>query len=75
MPACRKTPAEAAASKYHTTSKRCMPAASEIIDLDTKPEVSGNAEIESAPIMPQMVVSGMVRNSPPRSVHLRLPVM
>ena len=52
-----------------------MPAASEIIDLETKPEVSGKDEIDSAPTMPQMVVSGMVRNRPPRSVHLRLPVM
>ena len=52
-----------------------MPAASEIIDFDTKPDVSGNEEIESAPMMPQVAVSGMVRNNPPRSVHLCLPVM
>ncbi len=52
-----------------------MPAASEIIDFETKPDVRGNDEIDSAPTMPQMVVSGMVRNSPPSSVHLRLPVM
>ena len=45
-----------------------------IIDLLTKPEVSGNDEIDSAPIVPQTVVSGMVRKSPPRSVHLRRPV-
>ena len=75
MPACRNTPAEAAASRYQTHARCCIPAASEIIDFETKPEVSGNEEIDSAPMMPQTVVSGMVRNRPPRSVHLRLPVM
>ena len=52
-----------------------MPAASEIIDFDTKPDVSGNEEIDNAPTMPQIVVSGMVWNSPPRSVHLHFPVI
>ena len=52
-----------------------MPAASEIIDFEMKPDVSGKAEIDSAPMMPQTQVSGMVRNSPPTSVHLRLPVI
>ena len=59
-----------------TAARCCMPAASrETMDLETKPEVSGNDEIESAPTIPHIAVSGMVRKSPPRSVHLRLPVM
>ena len=75
MPACRKTPAEAAASRNQTSADAASAAPSEIIDFEMKPEVSGNDEIDSAPMMPQSVVSGMVRNSPPRSVHLRLPVI
>ena len=55
---------------------RCWSAAAcEIIDLLMKPEVSGNEEIARAPIMPQTAVSGMLWNRPPRSVHLRFPVM
>src|SRR5688572_29993340 len=68
-PACRKTPAEAAARRYQTTSRWAMPAASEIMDLETKPDVNGNAEIDRAPTMPHTVVTGIVRNRPPRSVH------
>ena len=49
-------------------------AAWEIMVLVVKPEVSGKPEIASAPMMPQIVVSGIVRNRPPRSVHLVLPV-
>src|SRR5262245_53621114 len=75
MPAWRNTPAEAAVSKVQTTTQCCWAAASEIMDLLTKPEVSGKAEIDSAPTMPQMVVTGMVLYRPPRSVHLRLPTM
>src|SRR5687767_13029350 len=75
MPAWRKTPADAAASRYQTIARPWRPAASEIIDFDTNPEVSGKEEIDKAPTMPQIVVSGMVRKRPPRSVHLRLPVM
>ena len=70
MPACRKTPAEAAASRYHTASRCWMPAASEIIDFDTKPDVRGNDDIDSAPTIPQIVVSGMVRNNPPAFVDV-----
>ena len=44
-------------------------AASEIIDLETKPDVSGKDEIDSAPMMPHSVVTGMVRNRPPRSAR------
>lgn len=75
MPAWRKTPAEAAASRYHTSSRCWWPAAAEIMDFVTKPEVSGNDEIDSAPTIPHSAVTGMVRISPPRSVHFRLPVM
>ena len=45
------------------------------MDLLTNPDVSGNDEMDNAPTMPHVVVSGMLRNRPPRSVHLRLPVM
>src|SRR3990170_720387 len=75
MPACRNTPAEAAASSSQTTSKCMSTAAWEIMDLLTKPEVSGNEEIESAPMIPHQAVSGMLWKSPPRSVHLRRPVI
>ncbi len=44
------------------------------MDLETKPEVSGKDEIASAPMVPQIVVSGMLWNRPPSSEHLRLPV-
>src|SRR3989304_1861642 len=75
MPACRNTPAEAAASSSQITSRCPSAAACEIIDLLTKPEVSGKDEIESAPMIPHQVVTGMLRNSPPRSVHFRLSVI
>ena len=72
MPAWRKTPAEAAVSRNQTTISCSTAAVSLIIDLLMKPEVSGKAEMESAPMMPQIVVTGMYWKSPPRSVHLRL---
>ena len=45
------------------------------MDLLTKPEVRGKEEMDSAPTVPQTVVRGIVRKSPPRSVHFRRPVM
>ena len=42
--------------------------------LVVNPEVSGKPEMASAPIMPHTAVSGMVRNRPPTSEHLFLPV-
>ena len=43
------------------TARRCPSvAACETMDLLTKPEVSGNEEMASAPTMPQAAVSGMV---------------
>ena len=74
MPACRKTPAEAASSSSQTQSRCWSAAAALVIDLVTKPEVKGKAEIASAPIVPSSVVTGMVRKRPPSSVHLRRPV-
>ena len=74
MPACRNTPAEAAASSNQTNIMCSFAADWEIIDFVVKPDVSGKAEIASAPIVPQIVVSGMLWKRPPRSVHLRLPV-
>ena len=62
-------------SASQTQSRCCSAAAEEIIDLEMKPEVAGKLEIERAPMVPQIMVSGMVRNRPPRSVHFRLPVM
>src|SRR5512134_255610 len=75
MPACRNTPAEAAASSSQTVSRFPSLAACEIIDLDTNPEVSGNEEMDRAPIVPQTVVSGIEWNRPPSSEHLRRPVI
>src|SRR3990167_4918854 len=75
MPAWRNTPAEPAASRYQTSARCWSAAPSEIIDFEMKPEVSGNDEIESAPTIPQMAVTGIVRNKPPRSLHFRLPVI
>src|SRR5699024_1225353 len=74
MPACRNTPADAATSRYQISIMFCSAAPELIIDLEMKPEVQGKAEIASAPIVPQMVVSGMVRNRPPRLEHLLTPV-
>src|SRR3990167_4536740 len=74
IPACRNTPADAAPSSSQTASNCWSPAAWMVSDFDTNPEVSGNDEMDSAPTAPQIVVKGMVRNSPPRSEHLRRPV-
>ena len=49
-------------------------AACEIMVLVVNPEVSGKPEMARAPTMPQIAVSGMVRNNPPPSVHLLKPV-
>ncbi len=46
-----------------------------IIDFAVNPDVNGKDEIDSAPTIPQMQLTGMVRNSPPKSVHFDLPVM
>ncbi|EWS62755.1 hypothetical protein Y695_04013 [Hydrogenophaga sp. T4] len=75
MPACRNTPAEAAVSASHTYSRWPSAADCDTMDLETKPEVSGNEEMASAPMVPQTVVSGMVWNRPPSSEHLRRPVI
>jgi hypothetical protein len=74
MPACRKTPAEAAASRKYSSIRPSPFAASDISVLVVKPEVSGKPEIDSAPTMPQAAVNGIVRNNPPRSVHRCRPV-
>src|SRR3989337_2819398 len=71
IPACRNTPAEAAASNSQTTTSWVSAAAWLIIDLLTNPDVSGNAEIDSAPIVPHTVVTGMLWNNPPRLEHSR----
>ena len=44
-----------------------MPAASEIMDLETKPHVSGNAEIDRAPTMPQAAV---IRHGPEQAAEV-----
>src|SRR5512134_779210 len=62
MPACRNTPAEAAASSSQIVSRPPSLAAWLIIDFEMKPEVSGNDEIASAPIEPHIVVRGMLWN-------------
>src|SRR3990172_2003928 len=74
-PAYTKVAADAAASSNHTAYRCPSAAACESMDLLTNPEVSGKEEIESAPTIPQAAVNGMLRTRPPRSVHLRLPVM
>ena len=56
-------------------TKRSSAAPCEIMDLLMNPEVSGNEEMERAPTIPHTVVMGMLWNRPPRSLHLRLPVM
>ncbi len=43
------------------------------IDLLTKPLKSGTAEMDAAPIIQQIQVSGMVRYSPPKAVQLIFP--
>src|SRR5688572_6227185 len=75
MPACRNTPAEAAVSSSQTVSRWPSVAAWLTIDLETKPDVSGKDEMASAPMVPQIVVNGMLWNRPPNSEHLRRPVI
>ena len=48
--------------------------ASMMIDLVTKPENSGTAEIEAAPTMVSRVVCGIDFHSPPRSLPFAVPV-
>ncbi len=72
MPAWRKTLCRGCCQQVPDDRETLPPAClKEIIDFDTKPEARGKEEIDNAPTMPQIVVSGMVRNRPPRSVHLR----
>ena len=63
-------------SSSHTVSRCPSAAACDIIDFETKPEVSGNDEIASAPIDAadggQRHACGTAR---PRSEHLRRPVI
>ena len=75
MPAWRKTPAEAAVSRNQMIMRFSSAVACEIMDLLTKPEVSGNDEMDIAPMMPHSVVIGIDWNRPPRSLHFRFPVM
>ncbi len=58
-------------SSSHTVSRWPSAAACETMDFETKPEVNGNDEMASAPMVPHTVVSGMVWNRPPSSEHLR----
>ena len=43
-------------------------------DLVTKPLNSGKEEIETAPIMQKIIVSGMRFHNPPNSLALAVPV-
>ena len=60
IPACRNTPAEAAASMKYTNTRLSSAAACEIMVLVVKPEVSGNPEMASAPTPPKISVQGIV---------------
>ena len=60
MPACKNTPAEAAAKHIQIRKSCSSTAAWAIIDLEIKPDVSGNDEIAKAPTMPQIQVIGML---------------
>src|SRR5690606_12528858 len=73
MPACRKTPADAAVRPIQTQNICWSAAAWLIIDFDTKPDVKGKAEMASAPTIPMAVVNGMLLKSPPRSEQRRTP--
>ena len=75
MPACRNTPAEAISRIIQAQVRCSCTAPSMISDLDVKPLVKGTDEMASAPTVPKIMVQGMVLYSPPRSVHLLLPVM
>ena len=58
MPACSSTPAEAKRSTSQTIGCPSN-AASMTMDFDTKPEKSGNAEMDAAPTMQKPVVHGI----------------
>ena len=75
MPACRKTPADAIVKRSHNILSSSYTVACTVRDLDIKPEVRGNADIDSAPMIPQIIVRGIVLYKPPRSVHFVRPVM
>ena len=68
----RKQPKQLPAEQPAT--RPSFAAAWEIIVLVVKPDVSGKPEMASAPMMPQIAVSGIVRNSPPTSVQRFIPV-
>ena len=61
MPECSSTPAEANISISQTTIMPVEATADRIIDLVTKAEKSGIAEIEMAPMRQKSVVQGIVR--------------
>ena len=74
MPAWWRTPAEANINIIQTIVIPPPPAAVIIMDLLTKPLKRGKPEMDAAPIIQNIVVSGMVLYNPPRSVHLIFPV-
>ena len=59
MPECSSTPAEANSSISHTIVYPSLPTAVMVSDLAAKPEKSGKAEIDIAPMMQNTVVHGM----------------
>ena len=50
-------------------------AADKISDFEIKPENSGNAEIDAAPMTQKIIVSGIVLYKPPSSDPLAVPVL
>ncbi len=74
MPAWWNTPADANKSASQTTGCPSSSAATMTMDLETKPENNGKAEMEAAPTMHSPVVTGMDLYSPPSSEPLILPV-
>ena len=69
-----KTNSRKRSRKEMSTATEARPTVTSTHESRDVDKLSGKLEIDSAPTIPQMVVSGMVRNRPPRSVHLCLPV-
>ena len=73
MPECSSTPAEAKTSTSQTIQWPSWATAARVSALATKPEKSGKAEIEAAPIRQKTVVAGIDLNRPPSSEAFTVP--
>ena len=74
IPECSSTPADANKSTKYANINSVPPSAVMVSDFATKPLNNGNAAIDMAPIMQQIMVNGICLYKPPSSDALAVPV-